>query len=105
MFCLFLVHRCITGKATQCLSENLMTNGAGIPTTWYNLMTNGEMGHRRTQGLNNLFLPQFNSSFKFQGSQDWNSLPSCLKVVNSKNTFESHLKDHIKQQKRARKSN
>ena len=44
MFHLFLVHRCVTGKAPQCLSENLKANG--------------EMGHRRTRGLNNLFLPQ-----------------------------------------------
>ena len=49
MFHLFLVHRCVTGRAPQCLSENLKTNG--------------EMGHRRTRGLNNLFLPQINSDF------------------------------------------
>ena len=84
-----IVHRCVTGKAPQCLSENLKTNR--------------EMGHRRTRGLDNLFLPQINSdffrsSFKFKGSQDWNSLPSGLKVVNSANTFKSYLKDHMKQQ-------
>ena len=49
MFSLFLVHRCVTGRAPQCLSENLKTNE--------------EMGHRRTRGLNNLFLPQINSDF------------------------------------------
>ena len=41
---LFLVHRCTTGKARQCLSENLKTN-------------------REDTGLNNLFLPQINSDY------------------------------------------
>ena len=85
MFRLFPVHRCVTGRAPHCLSENLKTNE--------------EIGHRRTRGLNNLFLPQIDflrNLFKSKGSQDWNSLPSGLKV-NSASTFKLHLKDHMKQ--------
>ena len=89
MFGLFLVHRCVTGKAPQCLGESLKTNS--------------EVGNRRTRGLNNFFLPSINSEFfrslfQFKGSQDWNSLPSGLKVVKSRSTFKTQLKDHIQQQ-------
>ena len=51
MFRLFLVHRCVTGRAPQCLSENLKINE--------------KMGHGRTRGLNNLFMPQTNSDFLY----------------------------------------
>ena len=89
MFRRFLValHRCVTGKAPQCLGESLKTNSEAH-------------GNRRTRGLNNLFLPSINSkfSFQFKSSQDWNSLPSGLKVVKSTSAFKTQLKDHIKQQ-------
>ena len=43
MFRLFLVHRCVTRTAPKSLRESLRTNG--------------DMGNRRTRGINNLFLP------------------------------------------------
>ena len=78
MFWLFLVHRCVTGKAPQCLGESLKTNS--------------EVGNRRTRlpSINSEF---FRSSFQFKGSQDWNSLPSGLKVVKSRSTFKTQLKE------------
>ena len=67
---LYLVHKCITGQAPASLCQRV------------------ELNTRNTRGGLKLVLPRpttdfFKKSFCFRGAQDWNTLPSDIRTINT----------------------
>ena len=74
---LYLVHKCITGQAPASLCQRV------------------ELNTRNTRGGLKLVLPRpttdfFKKSFCFRGAQDWNTLPSDIRTINTISTYIEH---------------